>query len=149
MDELKSQGNVVCFRNLKEATDEAITLFSNKDAIEEINEGKEELEELNFDGFKMVANLPDNNKVYVEIKKNSEEIVEAYWIDESVGWNLKGYSAFTQIMLTVGEQITKDTSEEKVIDLVTSGFQVPEDYKDAEVDIIFNDGVEKNYKRVK
>ncbi|MDH5609848.1 MAG: type I restriction endonuclease subunit R [Cyclobacteriaceae bacterium] len=36
VDELKSQGNVVCFRNLKEATDQAITLFSNKEAIEEI-----------------------------------------------------------------------------------------------------------------
>ncbi len=36
LDELKSQGNVVCFRNLKEATDQAITLFSNKEAIEEI-----------------------------------------------------------------------------------------------------------------
>lgn len=33
---MKSQGNVVCFRNLKSATDEAITLFSNKEAIEEI-----------------------------------------------------------------------------------------------------------------
>jgi type I restriction enzyme R subunit len=33
---LKSQGNIVVFRNLKNATDEAITLFSNKDAIEEI-----------------------------------------------------------------------------------------------------------------
>jgi type I restriction enzyme R subunit len=36
LNELKSQGNVVCFRNLKDATDEAITLFSNKEAIEEI-----------------------------------------------------------------------------------------------------------------
>jgi len=36
LDEVKSQGNVVCFRNLKKATDEAITLFSNKEAIEEI-----------------------------------------------------------------------------------------------------------------
>ena len=36
LDEVKSQGNVVCFRNLKNATDEAITLFSNKEAIEEI-----------------------------------------------------------------------------------------------------------------
>lgn len=36
LDEVKSQGNVVCFRNLKNATDEAITLFSNKKAIEEI-----------------------------------------------------------------------------------------------------------------
>jgi type I restriction enzyme, R subunit len=32
----KSQGNIVCFRNLKAATDEAIELFANKDAKEEI-----------------------------------------------------------------------------------------------------------------
>ena len=36
LDEMKSQGNIVAFRNLKKATDEAITLFANKDAIEEI-----------------------------------------------------------------------------------------------------------------
>lgn len=32
----KSQGNIVCFRNLKPATDKAIELFANKDAQEEI-----------------------------------------------------------------------------------------------------------------
>lgn len=36
LNEQKSQGNIVAFRNLKNATDEAITLFSNKDAIEVI-----------------------------------------------------------------------------------------------------------------
>ena len=36
INELKSQGNIVAFRNLKKATDEAITLFSNKDAIDVI-----------------------------------------------------------------------------------------------------------------
>src|SRR6185295_17735167 len=36
LNEMKSQGNIVVFRNLKKATDEAITLFANKDAIEEI-----------------------------------------------------------------------------------------------------------------
>lgn len=36
LDEKKSQGNIVCFRNLKKSTDEAIKLFSNKDAKEEI-----------------------------------------------------------------------------------------------------------------
>lgn len=36
LDEQKSQGNIVCFRNLKKATDEAITLFSNEDAKETI-----------------------------------------------------------------------------------------------------------------
>jgi type I restriction enzyme R subunit len=36
MGELKSQGNIVVFRNLKNATDEAIALFSNKEAVEDI-----------------------------------------------------------------------------------------------------------------
>ncbi|MBV6449286.1 type I restriction endonuclease subunit R [Nitrosomonas sp.] len=36
LNEKKSQGNIVCFRNLKVATDEAITLFSNKNAKETV-----------------------------------------------------------------------------------------------------------------
>lgn len=36
LGEKKSQGNILAFRNLKDATDGAITLFSNKEAIEEI-----------------------------------------------------------------------------------------------------------------
>ena len=32
LNEMKSQGNIVVFRNLKQATDDAIALFSNKDA---------------------------------------------------------------------------------------------------------------------
>ncbi|TKB97520.1 type I restriction endonuclease subunit R [Pedobacter cryophilus] len=36
LNEVKSQGNIVCFRNLKEATDDAITLFSNINAKDEI-----------------------------------------------------------------------------------------------------------------
>lgn len=36
LSELKSQGNIVCFRNLKANTDEAIALFSDKNAEETI-----------------------------------------------------------------------------------------------------------------
>jgi type I restriction enzyme R subunit len=36
LDERKSHGNIVCFRNLKKATDDAIALFSTKDAKEDI-----------------------------------------------------------------------------------------------------------------
>lgn len=36
LNEQKSQGNIVAFRNLKSRTDDAITLFSNKEAIEVI-----------------------------------------------------------------------------------------------------------------
>lgn len=36
MGRKKSQGNVVCFRNLKSATDQAIKLFANREAIEKV-----------------------------------------------------------------------------------------------------------------
>lgn len=36
LDEVKSQGNIVCFRNLKQNTDQAITLFSDMGAQETI-----------------------------------------------------------------------------------------------------------------
>lgn len=36
LNETKSQGNIVVFRNLKKATDEALELFANKDAKEDI-----------------------------------------------------------------------------------------------------------------
>lgn len=36
LNEQKSQGNILCYRNLKAATDEAIALFSNKEAKEVI-----------------------------------------------------------------------------------------------------------------
>lgn len=36
LNEVKSQGNIVCFRNLKDATDDAVKLFADKDASETI-----------------------------------------------------------------------------------------------------------------
>ncbi len=36
LGELKSQGNIVCFRNLKGNTDQAVALFSDPNANEEI-----------------------------------------------------------------------------------------------------------------
>lgn len=36
LNEQKPQGNIVCFRNLKKATDDALKLFSNKDAQETV-----------------------------------------------------------------------------------------------------------------
>ncbi len=36
LGQVKSQGNVVCFRNLKEKVDDAIALFSNRDANDQI-----------------------------------------------------------------------------------------------------------------
>ena len=62
LGEKKSQGNILSFRNLKKATDDAITLFSNKDAIE-------------------VVTMPDYEKIaekFDEALKGLREIAPTY-----------------------------------------------------------------------
>ena len=85
LNELKSQGNVVCFRNLKDATDKAITLFSNKEAIEEIiikpydsyvdsfNKALESLKEI-APTVDSVNDLPSENEI-LEFVKTFRELV--------------------------------------------------------------------------
>ena len=62
LGEQKSQGNILSFRNLKKATDDAITLFSNKEAIE-------------------VVTMPDYEKIaekFDEALKGLREIAPTY-----------------------------------------------------------------------
>ncbi len=81
LGELKSQGNIVCFRNLKNNTDQAIALFSDPDAKEEIfiepyehyinafNEGVQNL--------RAIASIPnDVNKLISE--DDQVEFVKAF-----------------------------------------------------------------------
>ena len=81
LGELKSQGNIVCFRNLKENTDQAVSLFSDPNANEEIfiepyehyiekfNEGAQEL--------RAIAAVPnDVNKLISE--DDQVEFVKAF-----------------------------------------------------------------------
>ena len=81
LGELKSQGNIVCFRNLKENTDQAVALFSDANAneeifiepyehyIEEFNKGVHEL--------RAIATIPnDVNKLINE--DDQVEFVKAF-----------------------------------------------------------------------
>ena len=60
LNEKKSQGNIVCFRNLKAATDEAIALFSNKDAKETVlvKPYQDYLEDFNQAVEKLLSTVP-------------------------------------------------------------------------------------------
>ncbi len=64
LDETKSHGNVVCFRNLKPSTDEAIELFSNKEAEEVIlmKPYEEYIKEFNeqYQTLHEITELPDD-----------------------------------------------------------------------------------------
>nr|WP_287938645.1 type I restriction endonuclease subunit R [Algoriphagus sp.] len=65
LNELKSQGNIVCFRNLKQATDDAITLFSNLNAKDEIiiQPYEEYVQKFNEAFIKLLTITPTVNSV--------------------------------------------------------------------------------------
>jgi type I restriction enzyme R subunit len=81
LDELKSQGNVVCFRNLKDETDEAITLFSNKKPIEEIviQPYEDYIENFNDAVNKILEIAPDFDSVNDLVSEDDKlEFVKAF-----------------------------------------------------------------------
>lgn len=83
LNDKKSQGNIVCFRNLKSATDEAIALFSNKNAketvllepyedyVKQFNEATVELLKI-VPTVKSVDALPDENAQLAFVTKFRE-----------------------------------------------------------------------------
>ncbi|MDH2207773.1 type I restriction endonuclease subunit R [Empedobacter sp. GD03644] len=65
LDKNKTQGNIVCFRNLKDKTDEAIALFSNKEAVAEIivEPYEKYVEQFNMAVGKLMSIAPKVNSV--------------------------------------------------------------------------------------
>ena len=81
LNEQKSQGNIVCFRNLKKRTDDALALFSNKDAKDTvIMPPYEEFIKLFNKAFgKLLAISPDPESVNELEDENQElEFIKAY-----------------------------------------------------------------------
>lgn len=74
INELKSQGNIVCFRNLKSATDDAIALFSNKDAKSEIimPPYEEFVQEFNLSVKDLLTLVPTPNSVNSLVSEEEE-----------------------------------------------------------------------------
>lgn len=111
LGEKKSQGNIICFRNLKEATDEAIALFSNKDAKETVlvepyedyvksfNEATLALLALT-PTVKSVDKLPDEN-AELDFVKKFRELLRLKNI-------LTTFSDFDQDDLSLAEQTFED-----------------------------------------
>ena len=111
LNEQKSQGNIISFRNLKKATDDAIALFSNKDAkdtilmkpyedyIEEFNEALEKLKEL----VPTVDSVNDLTTEYDEL-----EFIKAFRQLMRIKNTMSVFSDFTHDDLEMGEQEFED-----------------------------------------
>lgn len=112
-DKNKTQGNIVCFRNLKDRTDEAITLFSNKDAIDEIIVEPYEhyVEVFNETAAKMLELVPrveDVDKLYTE--EDQMKFILAFRGIMRLHKKMSQYSEFDWDDLSIDEQLFADYS---------------------------------------
>ena len=122
LDELKSQGNVVCFRNLKDNTDEAITLFSNKEAIEEIviQPYEDYIESYNKAVSKVLEITPTFDSVNDLVSEDEElEFVKAFRELMRVKNVLTTFTEFSYDDLQMDEQ-TFENYKSKYLDLYES-----------------------------
>lgn len=119
LNELKSQGNIVCFRNLKNATDEAITLFSNKEAIDVVLKGPYEqyVGQFNQAFIQLLTIAPTVNSVNDLPSEDEQlEFIKAFRELMRVLNVLKTFTQFTFDDLSMNEQSFADYKS-KYLDL--------------------------------
>ncbi|QNK78667.1 type I restriction endonuclease subunit R [Winogradskyella sp. PAMC22761] len=131
LGEQKSQGNILCFRNLKKATDEAITLFSNKNAIEDIILPPYEAIAEKFDDalknlleivptFQSVDTLPSETEELAFIQAfrrllRAKNVLESYtdfdW--EDLGIDEQTFEDYKSKYLDLYDKVKNDTEKHK------------------------------------
>ena len=119
LNELKSQGNIVCFRNLKKNTDEAIALFSNKDAKEIIlmKPYEEYVENFNANYNALLSIVPTVESVnQLDSEDAKLEFIKAFREIMRVKNILDGFSDFKWSDISMEEQEFEDYKS-KYLDL--------------------------------
>ena len=117
INEKKSQGNIVCFRNLKKATDDAIALFSNKDAKDTIIMPEYEFVAKQFDDAlaelkKVVPTVESADDLYGDQQRL--EFVQAFRRLMRVKNVLASYADFDWEDMQIGEEEFTDYTNKYV-----------------------------------
>ena len=111
LGEQKSQGNILAFRNLKKATDDAITLFSNKDAIEVVTMPEYEKIAEKFDeALKLLREITPTHQSVNDLESEEDEakFVQAFRKLMRAMNVLQSYSDFDWEDLPIDEQEFED-----------------------------------------
>ena len=131
LSEKKSQGNIVCFRNLKEATDKAIALFSNKDARETVllepyedyiakfNQAVADLHAI-APTVASVDDLPDEDAELAFVKQFREllrlkNIITSFadFIDDDLAMPAQEFEDYKSKYLDIHDKVKKESTDEK------------------------------------
>lgn len=154
LSEQKSQGNILCFRNLKKATDDAITLFSNKDAIEVVVMPEYEDIATKFD--EAFTNLKQITPTYQDVNDLESEEQEAAFVQafrklmrnlnvlqsytdfdwEDLPLTLQEFEDYKGKYLDLYDKVKRDTQKEKISVL---------DDIDFELELIHRDKINRSY----
>ncbi len=135
LNEQKSQGNIVVFRNLKNATDEAITLFSNKEAIEVIimKPYEDYVKKFNDAFIALLQITPTVNSVNeLQTEDDELEFIKAFRELMRIKNILVAFSDFKWQDLSMGEQLFEDFKS-KYLDLYD---KVKSDHQKEKVSIL-------------
>ncbi len=135
LNEQKSQGNIVVFRNLKNATDEAITLFSNKEAIEVIiiKPYEEYVKKFNEAFIGLLKITPTVNSVNnLETEDDELEFIKAFRELMRIKNVLTAFADFKWEDLAMAEQLFEDYKS-KYLDLYD---KVKSDHQKEKVSIL-------------
>ena len=154
LNEQKSQGNIVVFRNLKKATDEAITLFSNKEAIEVIimEPYDDYVSKFNESFIELIKITPTVNSVNDLVSEDDElAFIKAFRQLMRIKNILNAFSDFKWEDLAMNEQLFEDYKS-KYLDLwqkVKSDNSVKKvsilEDVDFELELIHRDEINVNY----
>ena len=119
LDKNKTQGNIVCFRNLKDKTDEAIALFSNKEAIDEIivEPYEKYVEQFNEAVEKLLTIVPEVKSVDgLFTEEDQLQFILAFRSLMRLHKKMSHYTEFTWEDLQMEEQLFADYTS-KYLDL--------------------------------
>ena len=111
INEQKSQGNIVVFRNLKKVTDQAITLFSNKEAIDVIimKPYEEYTQKFNEAFINLLKITPTVNSVNQLVSEEDElEFIKAFRELMRLKNTMTTFANFNWEDLAMAEQLFND-----------------------------------------
>ncbi len=135
LNEQKSQGNILCFRNLKKATDEAISLFSNIEAKEVILLPPYEVVVRKFSvAFAELLMIASTVKSVDDLPSEEEELkfIQAFRKLIRLKNVLTSFADFSWDDLTMSEQLFEDYKS-KYLDLY---FKVRSDHQKEKASIL-------------
>ena len=99
------------------------------------------MDEIDYADFGLSVDYANDDEYEAELEKNSNNSVEAK-IDDSINQvKMKGADAFNELYPLVKQlTITQKTSKEDAIQEVIKVFNLPDDYRELELEVRFKDG---------